>query len=199
MHRLTGRVVDATDRLADAREGLAAIGGPEHSVTKNVEFVFVGGRHADVGKFPPEDPEHRVDVVRIHLPPCLAAVVRAVDLAARDRSVSLPDDRHPIVDKGIHHARLARCDVQSRAPHGAGGQSGRDLLPSRTRVRRLVQPAFEPAFSVHCQLPGPGQEGVRVGWIHDDVDGSGLAADKERPRPRATTIRSLEHAALVVG
>ena len=193
VQHLAPRVVHAQDLLAELLIGAPAVLRAQAAVAEDVDLVLVVRRHAHVAELPAVDAEDGIEILLVHLAPALAAVVRAVDLAAHEVAALRPG--RLVVEERVDHLRVARRHVEAGAPHRPRRQPARHLLPRPPGVGRLVEAALGPAH----QLPRPGVERPWVGRVHRHVHDTRAVVDREHVLPRRAAVGRLEHAALGVG
>ena len=132
VQHLPARVVHAQDLVPELPVGAPAVLRSQAAVPEDVDLVGVVGRHAHVAELPAVDAEDRIEVLLVDLAPALAAVVRAVDLAADDVAAVLPG--RLVVDVGVDDLRVVRRHVE--AARGPSGPPAARASPSSTSAPR---------------------------------------------------------------
>ena len=106
VHDEAARFVQPPDGLADPGIGASSVGGMERPVPKDINLLRILRRDVDVAELPPIDAEDVPQILRVRLVPCVAAVIRAIHLAADIRAVaSAAGERRPVVEKCIDRRR----------------------------------------------------------------------------------------------
>ena len=107
------------------------------------------------------------------------------------------------IDQGIDHVGVVAIDVEPDAALVALGESLGQLGPRAAAVHGAVDSAaWAAAIEAKGRAPAlvhGGEQGVRVGRIHHQVDGPGVVVDVEDVLPGVTTILAAVHTTLWVG
>src|SRR5262249_36855603 len=125
--------------------------------------------------------------------PVRAAVGRAVEAGRAGAAAGRLDD-------GVDDVGALGRDGEADAPHLLLGEAGRELLPARPAVGRLVDGALRAAVDerpdVAPPLVGGGIEDVGVPAVHDEVGDAGVLAHVEDPLPALAAVGRLVEAAV---
>src|SRR5262249_35429669 len=180
-----------TARLNVARR-LSAVHRNDHRVVREIDFIGVLRR----------DQHARVivralgqDVLIVDDLPLLAAIVRAPE-----RAFAVPT----CLDQRINALRIARRNGDSDLAERGFGQAlrGHEPLPRRATIGRFEHAAPLSAAvlapGVDHKLPCPGEQYIRIGWIHRQLRHASVLVDKERLLPGLAAVLSAIDAALLL-
>ncbi len=165
----------------------AAVGRAHQSLREEVDFVGVVGQDAE----PREIARPIVDpAVAAHQRPLAAAIVGSPQIALVCR-----------LDRGVDARRVARGDPQTDAPE----RRRRQAVPGQVRprgpavARDVNTAAGPPALRIpgmNRELPHRGEERLRIGRIHHDIDGAGVLVHEQDALPCSSAVECPKYAAL---
>ncbi len=155
--------------------------------------------------------QHAVGVLRIGLDENVVTrahdevAVPAHDLPVAAAVVAAPDRTLVLgLDQCVHALRIGRRDgyVDLAERRFRKSVRGRQMRPCLAVVVRDVHAAARAAAQLgpraHAELPGAGEHGVGIAWIHAEPATAGFLIDEQRLLPAPAAIGGAEHAAFAL-